>query len=160
MKNLSELRKMDWLSRRQKTIEEYIKGKITINNETGCWEAKNTQPPKYCYCQYNYESFVLHRKAYEVFVGEIPEGQIVRHKCDNSICCNPEHLEVGTKKDNRNDFMQRHPKAVELIQDLKKNAGNGVSRFWMSLSKEEKEEFVKNRAQKQKEKRLAKNLSF
>lgn len=38
----------------------------------------------------------------ELFKGEIPEGQIVRHKCRNK-CVNPEHLEIGTYKDNAND---------------------------------------------------------
>lgn len=35
--------------------------------------------------------------------GDIPEGQIVRHKCLNKRCCNIEHLELGTHKDNSND---------------------------------------------------------
>ncbi len=103
---------------------------------------------------------MLHRKSYEVFVGPIPDDLIVRHKCDNTICCNPEHLELGTKKDNRRDFMQRHERADELIQELKKNAGNGVRRFWESLSPEERKNFIEERARKQAEKRRAKNLDI
>ena len=34
---------------------------------------------------------------------EIPNGFIVRHKCDNRKCCNPEHLELGTYSDNSLD---------------------------------------------------------
>jgi hypothetical protein len=48
-----------------------------------------------------------HRAAYEVWVGPIPDGKILRHKCDNPPCINPEHLDVGTYQDNSNDMINR-----------------------------------------------------
>ena len=44
-----------------------------------------------------------HRVAYELYVGPIPRGLHVLHRCDNPPCFNPEHLTVGTNADNLAD---------------------------------------------------------
>jgi hypothetical protein len=41
-----------------------------------------------------------HRAAYEMLVGEIPEGMTLDHLCKNTLCVNPDHLEVVTMKVN------------------------------------------------------------
>jgi hypothetical protein len=44
-----------------------------------------------------------HRIAYEKYIGSIPKGVLVLHKCDVPACVNPEHLFLGTDKDNAID---------------------------------------------------------
>lgn len=53
------------------------------------------------------ETWLAHRLAYTVWVGPIPEGHVVRHKCDNPPCINPDHLETGTHADNVKDKIER-----------------------------------------------------
>ena len=48
-----------------------------------------------------------HRITYRHFVGEIPAGMFVLHRCDVRSCCNPSHLFVGTAKDNTHDMIKK-----------------------------------------------------
>jgi hypothetical protein len=50
---------------------------------------------------------LAHRAAYAAFVGPIGSGLIVRHRCDTPRCCNPQHLEAGTHRDNARDAIER-----------------------------------------------------
>lgn len=48
-----------------------------------------------------------HRVAYEYFIGNIPPGLIVMHRCDNVRCVNPDHLSLGTPKMNSEDMVRK-----------------------------------------------------
>lgn len=48
-----------------------------------------------------------HRIMWERVNGPIPSGLLVRHKCDNGLCTNPLHLDVGTFKQNSDDKYSR-----------------------------------------------------
>jgi uncharacterized protein (DUF433 family) len=49
----------------------------------------------------------MHRVMFEAAFGPIPVGMVVRHKCDNPPCINPNHLEIGTQADNMRDMSER-----------------------------------------------------
>lgn len=48
-----------------------------------------------------------HRITYRHFVGETPKGMYVCHRCDVPSCCNPDHLFLGTSKDNNHDMRRK-----------------------------------------------------
>lgn len=49
----------------------------------------------------------VHRLAYASLVGDIPDGDVVRHVCDNRKCVKPAHLELGSTADNNRDMIDR-----------------------------------------------------
>lgn len=50
---------------------------------------------------------MAHRLAYTITRGEIPAGMCVLHSCDNPPCVDPDHLRIGTQKDNMADRSER-----------------------------------------------------
>lgn len=47
------------------------------------------------------------RISWRLINGKIPTGLIICHKCDNPGCVNPDHLFLGTHKDNRQDAIKK-----------------------------------------------------
>ena len=49
-----------------------------------------------------------HRMAWLLTNGEIPDGMVVMHSCDIRECVNPEHLSIGSAKDNSQDMVSKN----------------------------------------------------
>lgn len=69
------------------------------------------------------KGIALHRFVYERSFGKIPNGLVVRHKCDVKYCINPDHLEIGTLADNNND------KKIRGRMPDSKGSKNGCSKL-------------------------------
>jgi hypothetical protein len=50
---------------------------------------------------------MAHRIAMMLMGAEVQDGQAILHTCDNSPCCNPEHLRIGTQNDNIQDMVSK-----------------------------------------------------
>jgi hypothetical protein len=82
-----------------------------------CWPWLGAANNKgYGQVRINGKAHYVHRLHYELHRGEIPKGQTLRHKCDNPICCNPDHLEPGTQKQNLVDMAQRKRSTAKLCE--------------------------------------------
>lgn len=88
------------------SIEERFWSKV--EKTEGCWNwtgATNSSPKTPGRAPYGSfwggtKTRTTHRFAYELMVGEIPEGMEVDHICHNTLCVRPEHLRSATHKQN------------------------------------------------------------
>ena len=76
-----------------------------VNKTDFCWLWTGLLHPKgYGYIKDRGKNIKVHRLAYELYIGPIPEGMLVCHTCDVRNCVNPEHLWLGTNDDNIRDM--------------------------------------------------------
>jgi hypothetical protein len=87
----------------------YVKGDLltrlmarVVVAESGCWEWQGAldQAGYGRMGLANQRTGNTHRVSYKLHVGPIPAGFVVDHLCRNRRCCNPDHLEAITRKEN------------------------------------------------------------
>lgn len=59
------------------------------------------------YQSVNGKKRLAYRLTYELVHGTVPDDLVLRHSCDNPVCCNPYHLTPGTHQENMNDMKER-----------------------------------------------------
>lgn len=67
--------------------------------------AKNSQG--YGQVTINGKRHYVHRIMFELHHGNIPPAGNVCHSCDTPLCCNPDHMFLGTQKDNMEDMAKK-----------------------------------------------------
>ena len=106
----------------QKDIDRFWNLIDKSEGEMGCWFPRSKMREDRNEPQFHYThsfvaggvSYVLHKFAYIVKYGPIPDGTIVRHRCGYGCCCNPHHLVLGTQKQNQWDRYARKQAGVSL----------------------------------------------
>lgn len=89
--------------------------KVDKRSPDECWEWQaNRTRQGYGVFWLNGKNRRANRVAYAIAHGPVPDGFVVRHKCDNPRCCNPYHLEAGSQKDNVADMVIRGRRALTI----------------------------------------------
>lgn len=103
-----------------KTVEQCFWEKVV--KKEWCWEWTGSTRYGYGYLFRQIDRKIVtissHRISWQIHNGSIQEGMQVLHRCDNPPCTNPEHLFLGTQRDNMADkvFKGRHPKGIGAPQ--------------------------------------------
>jgi hypothetical protein len=112
--------------------------KVDRRGDGECWLWQGALNYGYGVFKIGRANFRSNRIAYILAHGQIPDGLIVRHKCDVPACCNPDHLELGTFYENQQDCIvrgrARQPRGeecaqskltAELVISIRKNVASG-----------------------------------
>lgn len=92
---------LDW-----ELVKDFLFNKV-VEDENDCWNWQGKKVRGYGKLIIAGRSYFAHRLSYWLMTGDIPDGLLICHRCDNPACINPEHLFLGTQQDNVADMMQK-----------------------------------------------------
>lgn len=116
---------------------DYIKNKYEkfVIKKEGCWDWLGAKQKMYGCFSYFYKTMRAHRASWIIHRGPIPINMHVLHECDNPTCTNPDHLFLGTHRDNMVDMRKKeyHKQYSKLtldeVREIKKLLNNKIKQI-------------------------------
>jgi HNH endonuclease len=88
-------------------VQSRFQSKFAVDLISGCWLwTAHRDPYGYGGFCYNGKNRKAHAEALELYVGPVPDGMELHHRCRNPLCVDPDHLEPVTHK----EHAERHAK--------------------------------------------------
>jgi hypothetical protein len=117
----------------------WLEERYTPEPNTGCWLWLMRCDKKgygVAFFGENRGGQLAHRVIYREFVGPIPDGMFLCHKCDTPCCVNPAHMFIGDNTDNVQDMARKGRKAQpdfeikvtpDIVRELRAEADGGTN---------------------------------
>jgi len=116
-------------SKREKLLQKMSK-KWDLSELTGCHVWRTPLPGEYGRMRVGGGGrMYAHRLSYLLNKGDIPSDMNVLHQCDNPQCVNPEHLFLGTQRENVEDCMRKGRKPP-TVRKLTAHSADSIRRCW------------------------------
>lgn len=97
-----------------------------VNKSDGCWEWQGNAIKGYGVVKRNGKALRAHRESYRLTNGSVPDNLWVLHRCDNPLCVRPDHLFLGTPKQNVDDMVAKNRQAKGVQQQCAKLTDDDV----------------------------------
>ena len=107
-------------------LRERLLERREIDGECWLWTGPQTRDGYGVITVGRGRQYRVHRVAYETFVGPIPAGMLVCHRCDVPTCFRPEHLFTGTYSDNAIDRDRKGRGGQRLAWVTRREKSNAV----------------------------------
>lgn len=123
------------------TLRERFESKYEPVPEAGCWLWTASLQGSYGQIGADGGGGILlaHRVSYELYVGPIPHGMQVCHRCDIPICVNPSHLFIGTQRDNVLDMFKKGRGIMQTHPEVHHNRKKTVCKYGHEFTPENTE---------------------
>ena len=114
-------------------MQDRLLSNSVLDPETGCWiwlarkSCKGYGRISVRVAGMKYpQAMAAHRVSYEAFVGPIPEGLQIDHKCVNSSCIAPNHLEPVTLQENIKRRNERRRVHIDTDEEIERELDQGI----------------------------------
>ncbi len=111
--------------RKDWSVEQRLARHAVRDPLSGCWLWQSCLVAGYGRIHVHGRQLHAHRWVWEMLRGPIPPGMILCHRCDESRCCNPDHLFLGTRGHNMADLKAKQLHRADARAGTAAASGSG-----------------------------------